>query len=152
MEFFEEWVKTSQNERNAELFKFIISKYDMSGVMDQSLKEIKVVISRFSAKLSEKWENSQRTRDRFLASNKSWLEGDITFRMLYDPAEPSTSSQRPLAGPGRPKIEHLSDAASKTKRRRVHDLVQSRNSEELLAAAEISSRLSGMYIYIYIYF
>lgn len=35
------------------------------------------------------------------------------------------------------------NASSKTKQRRVEDLIMSRTSEELLAAAEISSRLSG---------
>lgn len=130
MEFFEERVKTCQSKKNVELFKFIASKHDLSNVMDESIKEMKAVISRFSAKLSEKWESSRRIRDRFLASNKAWLEGDITFRTLYDLAEPSTSSQLPPAGPGRPKILHLADATSKTKRRHVEDLVQFRSPSQ----------------------
>lgn len=149
MEFFEEWVKTSSGGRNVALFNFIATKQDLGSISEQSLKDIKAVISRFSAKLSEKWENSRRIRDRFLTSNKSWLEGDITFRTQYDTTEPSTSSQKPMAGPGRPKIDLKDAAAFKTKRRRVDDLIQSRSSEELLAAAEISSRLSGTYIYNY---
>lgn len=144
MECFEEWVKAPKSDKNAALFKFVASKHNLSGVIEPSLKENKAVISRFSAKLLEKWENSNRSLDRFLASNKTWLGGDITFHTLLDPVEPSTSSQPPLAGPGRPKIVHFADASSKTKRRRVDDLTQSRSSEELLAAAEISSRLSGI--------
>ncbi|XP_026331397.1 uncharacterized protein LOC113238779, partial [Hyposmocoma kahamanoa] len=53
----------------------------------------------------------------------------------------STSSQLP-PGVGRP-LADLTNASAKTKRRRVDDLIKSRSSEELTAAAEISSRLSG---------
>lgn len=126
MEIFEEWVKTSKSETNAAVFKLVASKHVLSGVTEPSIKEMKMAISRFTSKLSERWKKSRRTLDRFLASNKTWLEGDIQFHTIKDDTEPSTSSQlRPVAGPGRPKIVNLEDVSSRTKRRRVDDLIQS---------------------------
>lgn len=142
-EFFEEWVKHSKSDRNTALFMFVSQQHDLNGITEASVKEMKTSISRLSAKLSEKWEASSRTRDRFLASNAKWLGGeDIIFNVSCDLAEASTSSNS-LQSPGRPLLVDMSNASAKTKRRRVDDLVQSRTSEELLAAAEIASRQSG---------
>lgn len=143
MDYFEEWNKHPKNERNGALMAYISKIQDLSGITEQSLKDLKTAISRFPSKLSEKWNTSQRLRDRFLANNMEWLQGDYTFNVSCDQVEAcSSSSKQHPPGPGRPTIA-FENASSKTKRRRVEDLIVSRTSEELLAAAEISSRLSG---------
>lgn len=55
--------------------------------MEQSVKDMKTVISRFSSKLAEKWDNSRRNRERFLANNMEWLQGDLTLNVLCDQVE-----------------------------------------------------------------
>lgn len=126
-QLFEEWVKHTKSDRNKALFIFVSQKHDLSDVTEASVKDIKTNISRFSSKLSEKWENVSRMRDRFLACNAKWLEGEnIQFNVSYDLTEASTSSHS-LPGPGRPPVD-MANASAKTKRRRVDDLVQLRSN------------------------
>lgn len=141
MEFFEEWVKHGSKEKNSAMYTYLAGIQDLSGIMEHSMKQIKLEITRFSAKLSEKWEKSRRIRERFLEAHAEWLRGELTFHICYELAQPSTSLER-LPGPGRP-TKDMANASAKTKRRRVDDLVTSRSSDELMVAAEISSRLSG---------
>lgn len=131
MEYFEEWSKHSKNERNGALLAYILKNNDLSGIMEQSVKDIKTVISRFSSKLAEKWDSSRRNRDRFLANNMEWLRGDLTFNVGCDEVKPCSSTKEHQPGPGRPTIA-LKNASSKTKRRRVEDLLVSRTSEVVI--------------------
>lgn len=142
MDFFEEWFKHPKETRNEELFRFMSLRHDFHDITEQSLRNIKVVISKHSAKLSEKWNSCGRNRERFLEKNSTWLNGaDISFEVFVDSPMPSTSTQN-QPGPGRPSKE-FDESSLKTKRRRVDDLVQSRSASELIYAAEVSARLSG---------
>ncbi|KAK9675248.1 hypothetical protein QE152_g40502 [Popillia japonica] len=72
-----------------------------------------------------------------------WLStGCFIFKVEHfhdelDEPQPSTST-----GAGRPKLE-FEDASVKTKRRRVHELLESHTTSELTFAAEMSVRASG---------
>lgn len=122
------------------LYKFLSSKHDLSAITETSQRETKNAISRFSSKLSEKWTNSGKSRERFLSKNSVWMAEDLQFSVSLYHSEPSTSGAPTI--PGRPRKE-FDESSNKTKRRRVDDLVRSRGTTELMVAAEMSARLSG---------
>ncbi|XP_061709476.1 uncharacterized protein LOC133519486 [Cydia pomonella] len=142
--YFEEWLKFPKPTKNEQLFQFILSKRDLSGATENSLKDLKANISRVSAKLEERWKAAGCKKENFLKRNFEWLQGpEFMFNVLTEQSVPSSSTKSPQEhGPGRPQKD-FSASSLKTKRRRVYDSVQSRTTNELLFAAEVSARASG---------
>lgn len=121
-------------------------KYETYDVTEESKRNIKLKISKICQQLAEKWLACGRTTERFQKMSKGieWLnDQDLKFSVTYY-VQPSTSSfsNESSLSPGRPKIE-FDQASFKTKRRRVADLVQTRNANELGVAAQISTWLEG---------
>lgn len=116
----------------------------MGELTKESIRKIKNNITRLSKTLAKKWYQCGKLRDRFekTSTGINWLNGeDIVFVVTYY-LMPSTSSIKPTAGPGRPKID-FDQASHKTKRRRVDNLIQHHSRDELAVAAQVSARLSG---------
>lgn len=65
-----------------------------------------------------------------------WLQGGLTFNVFCDQVEACSSTKEDQPSPGRPTTA-FENASSKTKRRRVEDLIVARTSEELLVAAKM---------------
>lgn len=108
-------MKHLKNDRNLAMYHHMCLLHDLSGITDQSVRMIKETISRFASKLLENWESSRRIKDRFLASNAEWLEGeDIHFYVSQDMVEASTYSQLP-PGVGTPLVD-LTNASAKNKK------------------------------------
>lgn len=128
------------------MFELISTKFHSNEVTEESIRNIKINISRICQHLDKKWLACGRTTIRFETTSAGidWLNGeDLRFAVTYY-LQPSTSQleNKPAPGPGRPKIE-FDQASLKTKRRRVDDLIQSRSTDELAVAAQISNRLAG---------
>nr|XP_021187599.2 uncharacterized protein LOC110374267 [Helicoverpa armigera]XP_049692168.1 uncharacterized protein LOC126053642 [Helicoverpa armigera] len=140
MEFFDEWQKHPKENRNSRLYDFLSMKRDLGNITEASAREIKMTIGRLSSKFVEKWESSGKRRDRFLTKNSEWLSGDFTFRVSIYYSAPSSSSKTSVSG--RPSVD-FTEASEKTKRRRVDDLLRTRDVNQLVVAAELSARLSG---------
>lgn len=140
MEFFDEWQKYPKENRNSRLYDFLTIKHDLANITEESTREIKMIIGRWSSKCAEKWESSGKRRDRFLTKNSEWMSGDFTFKASIHLSTPSSSSK--VSIPGRPSTDFTA-ASERTKRRRVEDLLHTRDVNQLVAAAEISARLSG---------
>lgn len=118
MEFFQEWVKLDKKDKNNLMLRYIKQKWSLEDVVDTSEKEIKLQISRFSAKLTEKWNSCRFDKKRMLEKNKTWLEGaDLEFKVAFHRPQASTSASLKLH-PGRPPID-FENASEKTKKRRV---------------------------------
>lgn len=94
----------------------------------------------FSLKVQQKWKKTAKCKERFLTKYKEWMEVDLEFCFTTHEEQPSTSSGRVS---GRPQKE-FDTSCSKTKKRKVEDLVTTRSTAELISAAEISARKSGL--------
>lgn len=141
MEFFEEWLKHDKTERNSGIFYYISEKFNMSDVSDDSLKRLKMKISSLSAKFNQKWTSLKCNKEMFLIKHKDWLEGSgIEIKMCVN--QPCTSTSSAALSVGRPR-KSFEDSSTKTKRRRVEDLLESRSASELITAAELATRKEG---------
>lgn len=138
-EFFEEWLNHDIENRNSRLFEYISAKFGLADMTEDSRKAFQLKLASWSAKMSEKWESARRTKDRFLLKNKSWLEG-AKFEFKVELNSPSTST--PVRHPGRPQ-KSFEESSFKTKKRRVEDIVQTWNADELTIAAEVANRSAG---------
>ncbi|PZC80000.1 hypothetical protein B5X24_HaOG215469 [Helicoverpa armigera] len=132
MEFFDEWQKHPKENRNSRLYDFLSMKRDLGNITEASAREIKMTIGRLSSKYVEKWESSGKRRDRFLTKNSECLSGDFTFRVSIYYSAPSSSSKTSVSV--RPSVD--SEASEKTKRRRVDDLLETRDVNQLVVAAD----------------
>lgn len=142
MELFEEWLAHGKDERNVRIFEFLSTKFHFRDVTEDSEREIKMKLASYSSKIAAKWVAAGKSKERFLAKNKRWLEAeDIKFHVRTTVPRPSTSFQ--VATPaGRPRKD-FEEASFKTKKRRVEDLVRSRSVGELMTAAEVAVRSTG---------
>jgi hypothetical protein len=100
------------------------------------MKELKHHIRRISSKFTEKWKSSGGSHERFLANNSAYLAEDLKCNVILHHPQPSTST------PGCP-TKTFDDLSDKSKKRRLDDLLQERDTNQLMAAAEISARLAG---------
>lgn len=142
MDFFEEWRKYPKLSRNEDLFRFIATKYDLSGATEHSLRDMKMKISHLSSKINQKWMTAGKSTERFLNTHSEWLQGaDVMFNISVIPCSPSVSTDYSSKA-GRP-AKVFDESSLRTKRRRVHDLIQGRSTNELVYAAEVSMRMSG---------
>lgn len=74
----------------------------MTGVTEQSLREIKGIIAKFSSKITEIWTKCGRNRNQFLTRIEAWLrDGDTYFNVSSTLFLPSTSPES-HNGAGRP--------------------------------------------------
>nr|CAH7725785.1 unnamed protein product [Callosobruchus chinensis] len=135
-----EWLRHGKKDQNRRLYQFLASSCDVRGITEVSLRETKNALTRFSSKLSDKWAKCGKNRDRFFSKNSEWIAGDLVFHVCLHQPRPSTS--RCSVPSGRPQ-KQFEVSCSKTKRRRVEDLLTSRSTSEIMAAAEFSARLSG---------
>lgn len=140
LSLFEEWLRHGKKDQNRRLYQFLASSCDVRGITEVSLRETKNALTRFSSKLSDKWAKCGKNRDRFFSKNSEWIAGDLVFHVCLHQPRPSTS--RCSVPSGRPQ-KQFEVSCSKTKRRRVEDLLTSRSTSEIMAAAEFSARLSG---------
>nr|CAH7755184.1 unnamed protein product [Callosobruchus chinensis] len=140
LSLFEEWLRHGKKDQNRRLYQFLASSCDVRCITEVSLRETKNALTRFSSKLSDKWAKCGKNRDRFLSKNSEWIAGDLVFHVCLHQPRPSTS--RCSVRSGRPQ-KQFEVSCSKTKRRRVEDLLTSRSTSEIMAAAEFSARLSG---------
>ena len=70
------------------------------------------------------------------------MEGDdIIFKVCLETSVPSRSKSK-VNSSGRPK-KSFNESSYKSKRRRIDDLIQTRSTNELAVAAEVSTRLAG---------
>lgn len=139
-EFFEEWLKNKKEDRNHQLFLHISSKCNIEGLVDSSKREMQQNISAFSSKIAAKWYSSGSSKERFLRTNESWLNGNFNFRLVAVEPQPQPCCSSTPAGRPQKKFE---DSSFRTKKRRVEDLVRSRTIDELCTAAEVAVRSSG---------
>lgn len=140
-DIFEEWVRHDKSERNARLFEFVMANCNITNITEESERIIKMKLAKLSSTFASKWTAAGKSKERFIAKNKEWLEGeDIKFKVIYQQPQQSTSQEAAKAGRPRKDFE---DSSYKTKKRRVEDLTQSRSAEELLTAAEVAVRSTG---------
>jgi hypothetical protein len=142
MELFEEWLKKSKSDRNIHLYDYVLTKYKLQNLTEESERRLKNILSSYSSKVNTKWNSAARSRVQFLTKCKSWLDGE-NIELRVSTAQPRASTLSENVNPvGRPKVDFES-SSFKTKKRRVEDLVQSRSVGELLTAAEVASRSAG---------
>lgn len=58
------------------MLKFILTSADIDDEEDVEIEPLKLAISRFSDKISERWEKSHRKRDDFVKKYSDWLDSD----------------------------------------------------------------------------
>lgn len=140
--FFEEWLKHTKNDKRSRIYDYLSSKFHFGDITESSQREIKLKISNFSTKIGAKWLASGKSKERFLITNKTWLDdGDIQFTVSSLVPQPSTSSEA-VTSAGRPRKD-FEESSFKTKKRRVVDLVESRSTSDLVTPAEIAMRSAG---------
>ena len=113
MEFFTEWRKYNKEERNSRPFDFLMIQFGVTDVTPDSQRKIQLKISKISSQMSEKWDEGNRTMNRFLSKNKAWLDGnDIVFNInMHHPCPSSCTGSQPQ---GRPK-RNFEGSSFKTK-------------------------------------
>lgn len=135
-------MKHTKNDKKSRIYDYLSSKFHFGDITESSQREIKLKISNFSTKIGAKWLALGKSKERFLITNKTWLdEGDIQFTVSSLVPQPSTSSEA-VTSAGRPRKD-FEESSFKTKKRRVVDLVESRSASELVTAAEIAMRSAG---------
>lgn len=113
-----------------------MNRHGLLSISDDSTKELKNHISRTSSKFAEKWKSSGGNLERFLTNHSAYLAEDFKCKVIVHHPKPSTST------PGRP-TKTFDDLSDKSKKRRLDDLLQERDTNQLMTAAEISARLGG---------
>ncbi|XP_050497409.1 uncharacterized protein LOC126878625 [Diabrotica virgifera virgifera] len=141
-EFFEEWVKCStKGEKNCFLFEFLSTKFNFRDLTEDSDRKIRMRIANYASKISDKWVAAGRSKQRFLATNESWLNEHIKFEAQCTVPRSSILFQG-SGNIGRPR-KNFDEASFKTKKRIVEDLVESRSVGELVTASEVAARAVG---------
>lgn len=140
--FFDVWFANAKESRQDALLHYTLQELGVQSITDDILKSIKATISRVSQKIDEKWSKSGRHRERFLKTNSSWLEANISFtgivsETIVDVSLPGTSKRV-----GRPPKDFES-SSEKTKKRRIRHLLETTCPEEISMANEIQLRQSG---------
>lgn len=140
------------NQMMLDMLNDSISKGDLSGFSDPACLDIirnklkpfvpdislnNGLTSNFLKVLRRKWQESNRTKDRFVTKNKTWLNVNC-----YEP--PVITADSPKLGPGRPSVG-FSEAADRTKRLKTAELAKSASSTELLHAASHNLRKDGQF-------
>jgi hypothetical protein len=106
-------------EIQSKLFSFVQEKKGDVTVPDNSHE----IIHNFVMQLQKKWQSANRTRNVFESKNESWLDG-IIFHV-----PPSNENKG-----GRPS-KNFEDAATRTKDKKVAEIVEKYSSHELLYAS-----------------
>lgn len=97
--------------------------------------EMKKTLSHFASDFKSRWQKSQRKEDRFLKENENWLNTSIGFAIYCK--EPG---QKKL---GRP-TKSFADVCERSKRQKTEIIRASHDSDELVYAAQMSLRSSGL--------
>lgn len=94
-------------------------------------------------KFRTKWKNANRTYDKFLVKNESWLAVDVTLSnaAIMNKKFGESSTEHKM---GRPSSS-FSDSSDRTKRRKTQKLREDHGTDELAYATEMSFRASGKY-------
>nr|CAI5854690.1 unnamed protein product [Callosobruchus analis] len=137
-DFFNQWRAFDNNECRKGLVDFIMNKLSIRDITENSKKELKLNVSRWSAKISPRWKNSSRKMEIFLTKYKVWLnDKDIEFIVTTYDVQPPTSSSG-----GRP-VKSFDESSEKSTRRKIQHLLQGSSASELSYAAEVSIRAPG---------
>lgn len=106
----------------------------MKNVLQQNLQNVSL---KFVKNVELRWKTCYRDKARFQTKNKTWLDSRITF-FEENNVEECVADLKP----GRP-LKRFEDCGVRAKQKKVQNLVQSSNVEELSFATQLSLRKSG---------
>lgn len=97
------------------------------------LDELHRTILFFTSDFKRKWNESNRTYDRFMGKNKAWLETSVNFPNFQNVSRKKS---------GRPR-KSFAECTDRSKRMKTEELRSKYSSNELAYAAEVSMRAEG---------
>ena len=105
---------------------------------DKIKKYIKLSISSFTSKLSDRWKKCGRTRTTFLNSYSSWLDEDFSLSQeILNKKDDNQNKNNAYIRRGRP-CKNFEAYSLKSKRNKIKNLLNTRSSEEICMAADMS--------------
>ncbi|CAH0562768.1 unnamed protein product [Brassicogethes aeneus] len=147
IDLVEIWISSEKSQVEERIFQTLLTYFKTDGLPNEVVKRLHDVAHFFCFKIDQKWQKSQRKRDRFLTDHKLWLQNEIalldslkTYPSLATLVEHETD---PGCSRGRPS-KPFEACSLKTKRRRVENLLASHSFQELSFAAQESARIMSL--------
>ena len=138
----EVWLSADPNKKVLTIYKHILKFYYLEDSPETIKNYIKNTSKLFCTKCNNNWRTCGRRLDLIEKRHRTWLNNKISLAnpvkdfLIKTQDERSTTTRQ-----GRPK-KNFEDINRASKKRRVIDLVNSRDAEELQFAAEWASRKS----------
>lgn len=140
-DLFEIWVSSKDNEKLINVntgIRTLLGLHDISEKLESVLNEKS---SYFCLNATRMWKSCYRSRICFENRHKKWLDNSIDFSQWILTNARENINKQPVFTRGRPR-KCFEEASTKTKKRRVQELV-GKSPAELRFAAERSEQLSN---------
>lgn len=143
IECFEIWRSASPDEKMNAVYQYILNNYGLEESPTFIRDSVKKTASFFSIKSSTYWRICHRQREIMNTKYKTWLNNYLSIETIVQQYyignnTVGTSSDMILPTRGRPRTS-FTDLSKVSKKRRVLDLVQTRDTDGLEFAAKWSS-------------
>ena len=146
IDLFEIWISSEKSHVEERIFQHLLTYFKTVDLPNEVCKILHDIAHFFCFKIDQKWQKSQRKRDRFLTDHKLWLQNEVAlldslknYPSMATPVPHKSHDTDPGCSRGRP-LKPFEDSSIKTKRRRVENLVSSYSFQELSFAAQESAR------------
>lgn len=142
MDIYKQWLSVDPSQRKAHVSKFLSGLYNPDDFSEELENELKQFCKFFCLRIDQKWSKCFRSSEKFEKQNSGWLSSPVNL-----PRNPNTNIEGIAESSfniakGRPQ-KPFQKCSNKTKKRRVEDLINNNEPEELAFAANISSSSSA---------
>lgn len=130
-------LKGNLNDQWSEIYKTVENDLSRKQKYTVTLNEkYKLALRSLVQKIRDKWQQVNRTEEKFLTKFDDWLG---VFVVLVDKVDSIITPETSKTGMGRPASNFL-ESSERTKRRKTEDIRKERSSDELVYATQMSLR------------
>lgn len=140
MELAQLWIDNKKDRCNDIILNKLRTELNLKDCCESDHKSLIEFTRLFCLNVKKKWQKSSRIRDKFLSTNKVWLERKVHVPNLVDATQLQPGSSKQARG--RP-YKPFEEVTTRVKKSRVSDLVANRTAEELRFAADLASGKSS---------